>query len=218
MDIDATSKKGDHQRLIKAFENKEADILIGTQMVAKGLDFPGVTLVGVLDADVMLHFPDFKAAERTFQILTQVAGRAGRHQSGGEVYIETYSPNHYVMQHVKNQDYHSFYREEMAMRQRFKYSPYFFHAKVLMSSTEPDSLLMVSEQVNAYLRQELKEECLVIGPTMPSIARVNNRFRMHFILKYKKAPRLTEIMTHMLEHIDHKDVSIAVDYFPIHLA
>ena len=218
MDFDSTSKKGDHQRIIKAFENKEADILIGTQMVTKGLDFPGVTLVGVLDADIMLHFPDFKAAERTFQVLTQVAGRAGRHQSEGIVYIETYSPNHYVMQHVKNQDYHSFYREEMIMRQRFKYAPYFFHAKVLLSSTEPESLMIISEQVNVYLRKELTNECLIIGPTVPTIARVNNRFRMHFILKYKKALRLINVMTHMLEHIDHKDVSIAVDYFPVHLA
>ena len=218
MDVDSTSRKGDHQRIIKAFENREADILIGTQMVAKGLDFPGVTLVGVIAADTMLHFPDFKAAERTFQVLTQVAGRAGRHQSEGIVYIETYSPNHYVMQHVKNQDYHAFYREEMLMRRRFKYAPYFFHVKVLLSSTEPDSLLVISEQVAVYLRKELTDECLIIGPTVPIVARVNNRFRMHFILKYKKSLRLIEVMTHMLEHIDDKDVSIAVDYFPVHLA
>ena len=218
MDVDSTTKKGDHQRIIKTFEDLEADILIGTQMVAKGLDFPGVTLVGVLDADTMLHFPDFKASERTFQVLTQVAGRAGRHQSGGVVYIETYSPNHYVMQHVKNQDYHSFYKEEMNMRRRFKYMPYFFHTKVLLSSTEPEALMVVGEQVNTYLRIELANECLIIGPTVPRVARVNNRFRMHFILKYKTSVRLTEVMTRMLEHIDNKDVSIAVDYFPIYLA
>ena len=218
MDFDSTSRKGDHQRIIKAFEDQEADILIGTQMVAKGLDFPRVTLVGVINADMMLHFPDFKAAERTFQVLTQVAGRAGRHQSAGVVYIETYSPNHYVMQHVKNQDYQTFYREEMLMRRRFKYSPYFFHAKVLLSSTEPDLLLVISEQVAAYLREELADECLIIGPTVPIVARVNNRFRMHFILKYKQCMRLVDVMSQMLEHIDHKDVSIAVDYFPVHLA
>ena len=217
MDIDSTSKKGDHQRMIKAFENREADILIGTQMVAKGLDFPGVTLVGVIGADTMLYFPDFKAAERTFQVLTQVAGRAGRHQAESVVYIETYSPHHYVMQHVKNQDYHAFYQEEMAIRQRFRYTPYYFHAKVLLSSTEPEILLMISEQVDAYLRKKLANECLIIGPTVPGVARVNHRFRMHFILKYKKSARLIEVMTHMLEHIDHKDVSLAVDYFPVHL-
>jgi len=218
MDFDSTSKKGDHQRIITTFENKEADILIGTQMVAKGLDFPGVTLVGVLDADMMLYFPDYKACERTFQILMQVAGRAGRHQSGGMVYIETYSPNHYVMTHVKNQNYQAFYEEEMLMRRRFKYSPYFFHAKVLLSSTEPDALMVISEQVNAYLHQELKDECLIIGPTMATIARVNNRFRMHFILKYKKLTRLPAVIIHILEHIDQKDVSIAIDYFPTHLS
>ena len=218
MDIDSTSRKGDHQRIIKAFENKEADILIGTQMVAKGLDFPQVTLVGVINADIMLHFPDFKAAERTFQVLTQVAGRAGRHQLAGTVYIETYSPNHYVMQHVKNQNYQAFYQEEMHMRRRFKYSPYFFHTKVLLSSVEPEALLVVSEQVAAYLREELADECLIIGPTVPLIARVNNRFRMHFILEYKQCLRLVDVMSAMLEHFDHKDVSIAVDYFPMHLS
>ena len=122
------------------------------------------------------------------------------------------------MQHVKSQDYQSFYKEEMMMRQRFKYSPYFFHAKVLLSSLESDALMIISEQVNVYLRRELVNECLIIGPTIPGIARINHRFRMHFILKYKKSLKLTEVMTHMLEHIHHKDVSIAVDYFPIHLA
>jgi len=165
----------------------------------------------------MLHFPDFKAAERTFQILTQVAGRAGRHQSGGDVYIETYSPNHYVMQHVKAQDYQAFYREEMQGRQRYRYSPYFFHAKVLLSSEDPESLMVIGDQVNTLLRDQLAQECLIIGPTMPGIARVNNRFRMHFIIKYKQAPNLTATMLHMLEHVDQKDVLIAVDYFPVHL-
>ena len=217
MDVDATAKKGDHQRIIRVFEAREADILIGTQMVAKGLDFPGVTLVGVLDADTMLHFPDFKASERTFQILTQVVGRAGRHQAGGAAYIETYSPNHYVMQHVKTQDYQAFYQEEMASRRRFKYSPYFFHAKVLLSSEDPEALMIVGSQVNELLRVELSGECLITGPVMPGVARVNNRFRQHFILKYKQAPNLHSTLLQMLEHIDHKDVSIAVDYFPVHL-
>jgi len=217
MDVDSSSKKGDHQRIIEAFEKKEADILIGTQMVAKGLDFPGVTLVGVVDADVMLHFPDFKAAERTFQILTQVAGRAGRHEKEGEVLIETYSPYHYAMEGVRTQDYNAFYKKEMEMRRRFKYAPYFYHAKVHLSSLDPEQLLVVSEQVNDYLRNALEEECLIIGPAMPGVARVNNRFRMHFILKYRQAPNLKNAMTELLELLDHKEVSVAVDYFPVHL-
>jgi len=218
MDVDSTSKKGDHQRIISAFEKHEADLLIGTQMVVKGLDFPKVTLVGVLDADMMLHYPDFRAAERTFQILTQVAGRAGRHQAAGQVYIETYSPNHYVMQHVKNQDYVAFYAEEMQMRRRFKYTPYFFHAKVLLSSVKPEALLVVCEQVNEYLRTKLAGECLIIGPTAPPVARVNNRFRMHFILKYKQSAQLMPVMTQLLAQVNDQDVSLAVDYFPVYLA
>ena len=218
MDVDATSKKGDHARIIKSFENQEADILIGTQMVAKGLDFPGVTLVGVLDADTMLHFPDYKATERTFQILTQVAGRSGRHTNDGEVYIETFSPNHCVMQHVKNHNYVGFYEDEMKNRRLFKYSPYFFHAKVLLSSLDPEALLVVSDQVNSLLRQKLGSECLIIGPTMPSVARVNKRFRMHFILKYRQSEKLKPVILDMLEHIENQDVSLAVDYFPTFLA
>jgi len=218
MDVDATAKKGDHERIIQAFEKKEADILIGTQMVAKGLDFPGVTLVGVIDGDMMLHFPDYKAAERTFQVLTQVAGRAGRHGGGAQVLIETYSPTHYVMTEVKSQDYENFYAQEMNMRRLFKYSPYFFHAKVLLSSLEPDDLLVVSEQVNVHLRTRLATECLIIGPTMATVARVNNRFRMHFILKYKQSENLIPVMKEMLETIEQKNVSVAVDYYPVYLA
>jgi len=218
MDMDSTSKKGDHRRIIEAFEKQEADVLIGTQMVAKGLDFPGVTLVGVVDADILLHFPDFKASERTFQLLTQVAGRAGRHEKEGEVLIETYSPYHYAMEGVRTQDYNGFYTKEMAMRRRFKYAPYFYHAKVHLSSVDPEQLMVVSEQVNAYLRTSLSEECFIIGPAMPGIPRVNNRFRMHIILKYKQAPSLKRVMTELLEHIDQKEVSLAIDYFPVHLA
>ena len=129
MDVDTTSKKGSHQELIAAFERKEADILIGTQMVGKGLDFPDVTLVGVLAADLMLHLSDFKAAERTFQLLTQVAGRAGRHELEGEVFIQTYSPDHYVMQCVVEQNYYKFYAEEMKMRRRFGYPPLLLFSK-----------------------------------------------------------------------------------------
>ena len=214
MDVDTTSKKGSHQELIAAFERKEADILIGTQMVGKGLDFPDVTLVGVLAADLMLHLSDFKAAERTFQLLTQVAGRAGRHELEGEVLIQTYSPEHYVMKCVVEQNYHAFYVEEMKMRRRFGYPPYYYLASVMMSSEDYNDLIMACDKVNQYLRNQLGHSCIIVGPTMPYVGRINQRFRMYFMIKYKQEPRLRAILSQLLMYFQEGSVSVSLDFFP----
>lgn len=214
MDVDTTSKKGSHQELIAAFEKKEADILIGTQMVGKGLDFPDVTLVGVLAADLMLHLSDFKAAERTFQLLTQVAGRAGRHELEGEVLIQTYSPDHYVMQCVVNQNYHAFYEQEMMMRRRFGYPPYFYLASVMLSSEDYNALILACDKVNQYLRTHLGGSCAIIGPTMPYVGRLNQRFRMYFMIKYKREPMLHQILGQLLVYFSEDVVSLSLDYYP----
>ena len=213
MDVDTTSKKGSHQELIAAFERKEADILIGTQMVGKGLDFPDVTLVGVLAADLMLHLSDFKAAERTFQLLTQVAGRAGRHELEGEVLIQTYSPEHYVMKCVVEQNYHAFYVEEMKMRRRFGYPPYYYLASVMMSSEDYNDLIMACDKVNQYLRNQLGHSCIIVGPTMPYVGRINQRFRMYFMIKYKQEPRLRAILSQLLMYFQEGSVSLSLDFF-----
>src|SRR5690625_7780051 len=126
MDVDTTRRKGAHERLLDQFANKEADILLGTQMIAKGLDFPNVTLVGVLSADAMLHLPDFRSSEKTFQLLTQVSGRAGRHELTGEVVVQTYTPDHYSIELESTYDFEQFYRQEMNMRRTFRYPPYVF--------------------------------------------------------------------------------------------
>ncbi len=126
MDVDTTKKKGAHEDLLERFGRGEADILLGTQMIAKGLDFPNVTLVGVLNADTALNLPDFRSSERTFQLLTQVAGRAGRADKEGEVLIQTYNPNHYAIAFAKEQDYEGFYRYEMDIRKNLGYPPYYF--------------------------------------------------------------------------------------------
>lgn len=214
MDVDTTSRKGSHQELIAAFERKEADILIGTQMVGKGLDFPDVTLVGVLAADLMLHLSDFKAAERTFQLLTQVAGRAGRHELEGEVLIQTYSPEHYVMKCVVEQNYYKFYAEEMKMRRRFGYPPYYYLASVMMSSEDYNELIRACDKVNQYLRNQLGHSCLIIGPTMPYVGRINQRFRMYFMIKYKQEPRLRAILAQLLRYFQEGAVSLSLDYYP----
>jgi len=218
MDVDSTSKQGSHAKIIKAFESKESNILLGTQMVAKGLDFPYVTLVGVLDSDLLLHFPDYKATERTFQILTQVAGRAGRHKGGAKVLIETYSPDHYVLQQVKKSDYLGFFQQEMIARRDFKYSPYFFHLKILLSSSDFDSLVEVGDSINQYLHLNISSVAIIIGPTQPTIARVNNRYRLHFIVKYKDKIIIQQKLQNLLEEVISTNVLIAFDYFPMFLS
>src|SRR5690606_35617727 len=126
MDVDTTSRKGMHERLLRKFADKEADILLGTQMIAKGLDFKNVTLVGVLAADSMLHLADFRSAEKTFQLITQVSGRAGRHELAGEVVVQTYTPEHYSIQYASRYDYTSFFYQEMKLRKTYRYPPYYY--------------------------------------------------------------------------------------------
>lgn len=126
MDVDTTSRKGAHEKLLNDFGSGKGDILLGTQMIAKGLDFPNITLVGVLNADTMLNLPDFRASERTYQLLTQVAGRAGRHEKEGQVLIQTYNPDHYAIKDVQENDYTAFFQKEMNYRKIGKYPPYFF--------------------------------------------------------------------------------------------
>ena len=133
MDVDTTKQKGAHEAILEAFGQGKAHILLGTQMIAKGLDFPNITLVGVLSADTSLHLPDYRAAERTFQLLTQVSGRAGRHEKLGEVVIQTYTPEHYAIELSKEQRYEPFYEQEMRLRKRSGYPPYYYVALIQVS-------------------------------------------------------------------------------------
>ncbi|HAX74058.1 MAG TPA: primosomal protein N' [Firmicutes bacterium] len=218
MDVDTTSKKGSHQALISAFERREADILLGTQMVGKGLDFPHVTLVGVIAADLSLHISDFRAAERTFQLLTQVAGRAGRHGNRGEVLIQTFSPDHYALQCVVNHDYYSFYEKEMQVRRQFGYPPYYYLSTVYLSSEDYNALIMACDRVNQYLRQSLSKACVIVGPTMPHVGRVNQKFRMYFMIKYKIEPNIKHILTQLMTYFQEGSVNVFVDYYPNHFS
>ncbi len=149
MDVDTTRKKGAHKQLLDAFGQGKADILLGTQMIAKGLDFPKITLVGVLAADSMLHIPDFRSAERTFQLLEQVAGRAGRDELRGEVLVQSYTPEHYSIQLVKEHDYEQFVAKEMQSRKIGGYPPYYFMALLTISDTELASVMQTSQKNNA---------------------------------------------------------------------
>lgn len=199
MDIDTTSRKGSHERLLKQFSEGEADILLGTQMIAKGLDFPNITLVGVLAADTTLHLADFRAAERTFQLLTQVSGRAGRHELPGEVFIQTYSPEHYAIELAKDQHYEPFYKMEMASRGQFGYPPFYFFTLIQFSH---ENVLKVSEfakRATDFLQANLSEGTMIIGPTAAAISRVNNRYRYQCLIKYKREEKLTETLQQLIK-------------------
>src|SRR5690625_390132 len=151
MDVDTTSKKGSHEKLLRKFANQEADILLGTQMIAKGLDFENVTLVGVLAADSMLHLPDFRAAEKTFQLLTQVSGRAGRHELAGEVIIQSYTPEHYSIQLASSYNFNQFYLDEMKIRHTFLYPPYVYLLLVTITDEDEEKVVQVAEKMSHIL-------------------------------------------------------------------
>jgi len=193
-DTDATASKGSHDRLLSRFIEGRADVLVGTQMIAKGLDLPLVTLVGVVVADTTLHLPDFRAAERTFQLLTQVAGRAGRSVLGGQVIIQTYTPDHYAIQAASRHDYDGFYRQEIAWRRQRWYPPISRIARLLYEST---SALAAEEQprrLHALLTQRIRRLGLadvdLIGPAPAFFARERGRWRWHILVRARDPAEL----------------------------
>ncbi|MDN6195984.1 MAG: primosomal protein N', partial [Atopostipes suicloacalis] len=176
MDVDTTSRKGAHERLLEQFGNQEADILLGTQMIAKGLDFPKVTFVGVLNADTSLNLPDFRAAENTFQLLTQVSGRAGRGIIEGEVVIQSHNPEHYAIQFAKEHNYNKFYEREMKYRHLSDYSPYYYSTSIRVSHKEEKMAAKRIHQLSETIKPCLSEQAIVLGPTPAMIARTHNKY------------------------------------------
>ncbi len=218
MDVDTTRRKGAHERLLSDFGRGGADILLGTQMIAKGLDFPKITLVGVLAADSMLHLPDFRSAERTFQLLEQVSGRAGRHELEGEVVIQSYTPDHYSIELVKEHQYEMFFQREMAHRKLGEYPPYVFLALINISHPEITKVISVSEKIVAYLKSELSEETVVLGPVASPLARIKDRYRYQCMIKYKNEPKLHQalrkLQSHFQREIKQQQLQITIDLNP----
>ncbi|MEN0643900.1 primosomal protein N' [Alkalicoccobacillus gibsonii] len=200
MDVDTTRTKGSHQQLLDAFGKGEADILLGTQMIAKGLDFPNITLVGVLAADTMLHIPDFRSAERTFQLMEQVSGRAGRHERPGEVLLQSYTPDHYSIQLVKTHDFETFYQTEMIQRKVGEYPPYRFMALVTISDPDLPNVIEKSQKITDFLKRTLSQETVILGPVVSPIARIKDRYRYQCMIKYKNEPKLIEALQQILQH------------------
>lgn len=198
MDVDTTTEKGSHERLLQAFREKKGDVLLGTQMVAKGLDFPDVTLVGAIAADAALNLPDFRSAEKTFQLLTQVAGRAGRHQLPGEVFIQTYIPEHYSIIHASRHDYLSFVREELMHRRGLGYPPYCRLILITLSHEQMPVLVRLAENFAAELKgaavksgyfaslDKFTDKAMdILGPIASPMPKLKKRYRFQCMVKYR---------------------------------
>ena len=222
MDSDTTSKKKSYTDMYEMMSDGSIDILIGTQMISKGLDFPNVTLVGVILADISLNLPDFRASERAFQLLTQVAGRAGRGDKVGEVYIQTYLPTHYAIKNSAEQDFLKMAEIELRMRYNLFYPPHFRLARILFSHANEVSLTKLFQKhqnffdalVHNYSYQELK----VLGPTPAPLVKINNKYRYHLIFKGKDVAVISSVLKSFREEFNKRTtVKIDIDVDPTSL-
>ena len=216
MDVDTTSRKGAHKKMIDAFRGHEYDILLGTQIVAKGLDFSDVTLVGVINADTSLNIPDFRSSENTYSLLSQVAGRSGRSSKQGKVLIQTFNPDHYAISYVKRHDYLGFYKEEMVIRRKLGYPPYYFLCYIKISGRDSKYIYQEALKIKQSLDRSL-EHTTILGPTSLPIFRVNNIYRYGIILKYKREDKLRSELSHIKNHYKiNSKVRIDIDFSPSH--
>lgn len=219
MDGDTTKKKDSYEKILSAFADREADILLGTQMIVKGHDFPAVTLVGILAADMSLSAGDFRAAERTFQLLTQAAGRAGRGEAAGEVVIQTYQPEHYSIIHASDQDYESFYEEEILYREIGGYPPAGHMLAVLVTGKEQERAKNTTEELAALARREATDKKLaVLGPGSASLAKLSDSYRFVFYLKsedVKKLAALRERMEEYIQSLQNRSEQVQFDVDPM---
>ena len=217
MDVDTTTTKNAHGKIINSFLEEKYNILVGTQMIAKGLDFPNVTLVGVLNADIGLNFPDFRSSETTFSLLNQVLGRSGRGNKEGKVLIQTFNPEHYAIAYTKNHDYLGFYNEEMKIRKILKYPPYYYICSIKIISKDYNFASKSSYDVVNYLKQNIKNE-IILGPSVCNVFKLNNNYRFQIIIKYKDVNNILEYLTNIEHHyFNKKDIKVEIDFNPLKL-
>ncbi|MEN6520619.1 MAG: primosomal protein N' [Armatimonadota bacterium] len=218
MDRDTTARKGSHAQILDAFRKHDADILVGTQMIAKGLDFPGVTLVGVISADTSLNLPDFRAGERTFQLLSQVAGRAGRGTEPGEVIIQTFNPEHYAVVAAAAHDYESFYEQEIELRRETGYPPFSSMLNIVSSDeSEADARQRLDELVRDLAERSkttTKASVEVLGPVPAPVARLRGRYRWHVLLRSPDRDALAKVVRESLDALPSIRRGVTVDIDP----
>jgi len=220
LDRDTVRGRGDFERVLSALHAGELDLLVGTQMIAKGHDIHGVTLVGVVGADFALGFPDFRAAERTLQLLTQVAGRSGRGSTPGKVILQTYFPEHYAVRFAERHDYRGFYEKELQYRRWMHYPPFTALANVLVRSDELAQALKYSGLLGRWLEKNPPQGVRVLGPASAPLARLKSEYRYHFILKSQSRERLNTVLRALLEFAAAEKIprgKLVVDVDPVSL-
>ena len=216
MDVDTTSRKGSLERIVEEFKNKKYDILIGTQMIAKGLDFPDVTLVGVINGDASLNIPDYRSSERTFNLLNQVAGRSGRSKKSGKVFIQGFNIDHYSIIRASMNDYIGFYNEEMNIRKLLKYPPFYNLTLIKVSSKNYNDVYEEIHKIYNYLFNN--KNIIILGPSNCNLPKINNKYYMQIILKYKN----TLLLINDLKFINDKykknnKINVDIDINPKNL-
>jgi primosomal protein N' (replication factor Y) len=222
MDSDTSGRRGARGAIIDALRRGQIDILVGTQMITKGFDFPRVTLVGVVLADLALNMPDFRSAERTFQLLTQVAGRAGRGEEAGEVLIQTYAPHHYSIRAARDQDYARFIRRELELRRELMYPPFARMALVRIEGPEPARVSEVAERVAAMLGRAAKPDAMrILGPAPAPIERIKRRYRWQVVVKSTSLSVMRTALAAMRAEAtpiaERAGVRVALDIDPVNM-
>jgi primosomal protein N' (replication factor Y) len=218
MDRDTTQRKLSHYRIIKKMEDGTTDLLLGTQMVAKGHDLPDVTVSAVISSDLALNLPDFRSAEKAFQLFVQLSGRSGRGDYPGKVYIQTYNPGHYVFDYVKNNDYKGFFQKELFLREELSYPPFSKMVRIVLKFRTKDTGKKVIKEVSEIINKTSSRGIDVLGPSPAPIEKIRNLWRWHLIIKGKNSRNLrskASELVRMLNEIDN--VKTYVDVDPISL-
>ncbi len=210
MDADTTSTKNAHQKLISEFSSGKYSILVGTQMISKGLNFENVSLVGIINPDNSLAIPDFRSGERTYELLSQTAGRVGRFNLPGKVIIQTYNPNNYVYKSVIENDYEAFYKEEMIIRRKLSYPPYYYICNLVISADSFEEAGEYANKIKNYLDKNLNSDYTILGPSVNTIVKLKNKYRFNIMIKYKKMDLLHAVLT-KIHDINNSNVSVDIN-------
>lgn len=213
MDNDTTRTKNAHEIILNKF-SKDGDILIGTQMIAKGLDFPKVTLVGIIQADANLFVPDFRAPEKTFQLIMQVSGRSGRRNIEGKVIIQALNPEHYAIKYACDNDFLGFYQHEMKIRRISRYSPFYFLVDVIFSGRQVRDVFYSGMEFAKALRRSLSEKAIILGPALDKTYKINNLYQASVLIKYREEQNIDEVINANVDKLIKDEISILVDRYP----
>jgi primosomal protein N' (replication factor Y) len=225
MDQDTTQKKGRMIQILKDLRDQQIDILVGTQMIVKGHDFPNITMVGIICADLSLNFPDFRSGELTYQLLAQVSGRAGRGESPGHVILQTYNPNHFIIQTAKKQNYEDFFNYEIQFRKNLNYPPYARLIQLTIAGVDPDHTAVYASHVGQFCQkvkatsQAYTHAIEILGPVIAPVSRLANRFRWHILLKSSYIKALHQFLYYVKQavdtHLDDKSIQLYTDVDPV---